>query len=102
MHVILRGVGFTTTVQISMALNEALQPLQNEIEGDYDPRLYDALWMAHLHLSLDQSQSTTFNFTFPHKNWKTENVAEISLRVSAVTQKQVVLVGLLQDFSEAT
>ena len=35
MRVILRTVGFTTTVQISMALNEALQPLQNEIEGDY-------------------------------------------------------------------
>lgn len=95
---IARGVGFTTTVQISISLNDALQPLENEIEGDYDQRLYDALWAAHFKLSLDQSPSATFNFTFPRKDWKTEEVSEVSLRVRVEVQKQVVLLGLLEDF----
>jgi hypothetical protein len=99
---IARGVGFTTEVQISINLNNALQPLQNEIDGDYDQRLYDCLWLAHFQLSLDQSQSATFGFTFPRKDWKTKEVSEISLRVRVEAQKQVVLLGLLQDFSEAT
>ena len=95
---IARGVGFTTTVQVSISLNDALQPLQNEIEGDYDQRLYDALWAAHFKLSLDQSQSATFNFTFPRKDRKTEEVSEVSLRLRVEAQKQVVLLGLLEDF----
>ena len=32
---IARGVGFATAVQVGISLHEALQPLQNEIEGDY-------------------------------------------------------------------
>jgi len=97
---IARGVGFTTTVQISIGLNDALQPLPNEIEGDYDQRLYDALWTAHFKLSLDQSQSATFNFTFPRKDWRTEKVSEISLRVRVETQKQAVLLSLMEDFRD--
>jgi hypothetical protein len=99
---IARGVGFTIAVQVGISLHEALQPLQNEIDGDYDQRLYDALWMSHFKLSLENSQSATFNFTFPRKDRKTGEDSEISLRVRAVKQKQVTLVGLLQDFSEAT
>lgn len=95
---IARGVGFTTAVQVSIRLEDALRPLQNEIDGDYDQRLYDCLWLAHFQLSLDQSQSATFNFTFPRKDWKTEEVSEISLRVRVEAQKQVVLLGLLEDF----
>jgi hypothetical protein len=95
---IARGVGFTTTVQISFSLNDALQPLQNEIEGDYDQRLYDALWAAHFKLSLDQSQSAAFNFTFPRKDGKTEKVSEIGLRLRVEAQKQVVCLGLREDF----
>jgi hypothetical protein len=98
---IARGVGFITPVRVSVSLNDALQPLQNEIDGDYDQRLYDALWVAHLKLSLDQSQSATFNFTFPRRDRKTEEVSEANLRVRVETQKQVVLLGLLQDFQEA-
>jgi hypothetical protein len=94
---IARGVGFTTAVQISITLNDMLQPLQNEMEY-YDQRLYDFLWLAHLKLSLDRSQSATFNFTFPRKDWKTEEVSEVSLRVRVEAQKQVVLLGLLEDF----
>jgi len=95
---IARGVGFTTTVQISISLNDALQPLRNEIEGDYDQRLYDALWATHFKLSLDQSPSATFNFTFPRKDWKREEVSEANLRLRVEAQKQVVLLGLLEDF----
>jgi hypothetical protein len=95
---IARGVGFTTTVGVGMHLKEALQPLQNEIDGDYDQRLYDALWMAHLNLSLDQNQSATFNFTVLRKDGKTEKVSEIGLRLRAEAQKQMVWLGLLEDF----
>lgn len=95
---IARGVGFTTAVQVSISLNDALQPLQNEIDGDYNQRLYDCLWRAHFQLSLDQSQFATFNFTFPRKDCKTEEVSEVSLRVRVEAQKQVVLLGLLRDF----
>jgi hypothetical protein len=99
---IARGVGFTTTGRIGISLNDALQPLQNEIDGDYDQHLYDILWLARFRLSLENTLCATFNFTFPRKGWKSDEVAEISLRVRAVAQKQVVLVGLLQDFSEVT
>jgi hypothetical protein len=95
---IARGVGFTTTIRVGINLNEALQPLQNEIDGDYDQRLYDALWQAYFRLSLDQSQSVTFNFTFPRQGWKREEGSEISLRVRVEVQKQVVLLGLMEDF----
>ncbi len=92
------GVGFATAAQISITLNEALQPLQNEIHGDYDQRLYDVLWQAYFRLSLDQSQSATFNFTFPRRDRKTEEVSEVRLRVRVEAQKQVVLLGLLENF----
>ena len=95
---IARGVGFTTAVHISLTLNDALEPLQNEIDGDYDQRLYDALWRAHFKLSLDQSRSATFSFTFPRKDGKTEKVSEIGLRLRVKAQKQVVLLGLMEDF----
>lgn len=95
---IARGVGFTTAVQASISLNDALQPLQNEIDGDYDQRLYDALWQAYFQFSLDQSQSATFNFTFPRQGWKREEVSEVNLRVRVEAQEQVVLIGLLEDF----
>lgn len=98
---IARGVGFTTEVQISLTLNDALESLQNEIDGGYDQRLYDCLWLAHFKLSLDRSPSATFNFTFPRRDWKAEAVCEINLRVRVEVQNQVVLLGLLKDFGEA-
>jgi hypothetical protein len=98
---IARGVGFTTAVQISIHLKDALEPHQNERDGDYDQRLYDCLWLAHFQLSIDQSQSATFNFSFTRMGCKAEEASEISLRLRAETQKQVVLLGLLKDFWEA-
>ena len=96
------GVGFTTAVQISGNLQDELQPRQNEVDGDYDQRLYDTLWLAHFKLSLENNQSATFNFTFPRKYWKPREECEISLRVRVVKEEQDVRVGLLQDFSEMT
>lgn len=95
---IARGVGFTTEVQISIALSDALQPLQNEMDENHDQRLYDCLWLAHFKLSLDRSPSATFNFAFPRKDSKTEEVSESSLRVRVEAQRQFVLLGLLEDF----
>jgi hypothetical protein len=93
-----RGVGFANKVELSLALSDALEPIQSEEDGDYDQRLYDALWLAHFQLSLDQSQSATFAFTFPRKHWKTEEITEASLRLRVEAHPQSVLVGLLPDF----
>ena len=93
-----RGVGFSNQVKVSLALRDALEPIQSEEDGDYDQRLYDALWLAHFELSLAQSQSATFAFTFPRKHWKTEEITEASLRLRVETQPQSVLVGLPADF----
>lgn len=98
---IARGVGFTTAVQFSVTLNDALQPLQNEKDENYDQRLYDCLWLAHFKLSLDRNKSVTFNFTFPRKDRKTGEVSETNLRVRMDAQEQVMLLGLLEDFQEA-
>ena len=95
---IARGVGFPTAVQVSNTLNEALQPSLNEVEGDYDQRLYNALWVAHFKLSLDQSQSGTFNFICTRKHCTTGDALEVSLRLRVEAQKQVVQLGLLKDF----
>lgn len=95
---IARGVGFANKVEVSLALSDALEPIQSEEDGDYDQRLYDALWLAHFQLFLDQSRSATFAFTFPRKHWKTEEITEASLRLRVETQLQSVLVGLLPDF----
>lgn len=95
---IARSVGFTTTAQISIALHDALEPIQNEPGGDYDQRLYDVLWRAYFQLSLDQRQSVTFNFTFPRKYEEADELTEVSLRLRVEMQGQTTFVGLLQDF----
>ncbi|GAB1469403.1 hypothetical protein MASR2M66_02790 [Chloroflexota bacterium] len=96
---IARGIGFTIPVEVSIALNDALEPLQTEDDEDYDQRLYDALWLAHHYLSLDQSHETfTFTFDFLREDKHTGKFIEASLRLRVEAQKQVVLLGLLQDF----
>jgi hypothetical protein len=95
---IARGVGFTSVVRVSNGLQEALQAGQNEIGGDYNQRLYDALWLSHFKLSLDPGQSVTFNFTFPRKEGTAEKVSEIRLRLRVEVEKQTVWLGLMEDF----
>ena len=98
-----RGIGFTIPVEVSIALSDALEPLQTEDDEDYDQRLYDALWLAHHYLSLDlrQRESVSFTFDFLREDKHTGKFIEASLRLRVEAQKQVVLLGLLQDFQEA-
>ena len=99
---IARGVGFTETVHLSIALNDAWEPRRETRESDYDQLSYDALWLAHLKLSLNQGQSATFNFVFPSCNWKTGMICTTSLRLRVEDHRQDVLLGLLPDFPEET
>ncbi len=58
------GIGFRGKVLLSVALSDALEPITTESDGDYDQRLYDALWLAHFRLTLNQVDAVTFNFAF--------------------------------------
>ena len=93
-----RGIGFTIPVEVSIALSDALEPLQTEDDDDYDQRLYDALWLAHHYLSLDQRQSFPFTFDFLREDRHAGKITEDSLRLRIEVQKQIVLLGLSQDF----
>ena len=99
---IARGVGFTETVHLSIALNDALEPRHERNESNYDQLVYDALWLANLKLSLDQSQSATLNFVFQDIDWKVKKIRDVSLRLRVQAHKPVVLLGLLSDFQEET
>ena len=57
-------LGFTKKVEISQSLSDALMPIHADDEDDHDQQLYDALWMAHHHLVLDQRPSFSFTFDF--------------------------------------
>ena len=92
------GTGFTTKVAVSIALSDALQPIANETDGDYDQRLYDALWLAHFQLSLDHCQSATFNFLFTRKHWRTEEIIDASLHLHIEVSNGQAYLGLLEDF----
>ena len=93
-----RGVGFMMPVEVSVTLSDALEALQSEDADSYDQRLYDALWLAHHYLSLNQLQSFTFTFDFLREDLLSGKFTEASLRLRVETQKQIVLLGLVQDF----
>jgi hypothetical protein len=93
-----RGVGFSTAVEISLALHDALEPISTEEDGDYEQRLFDALWMAHFELSLDHKQAANFTFNFPRKHWRTEEIMEIALRLRCEVKNKTVFLGLMEDF----
>lgn len=92
------GTGFTTKVAVSSTLSDAFEPISTEEDGNYDQRLWDALWLTHFQLSLDHNQSATFNFVFPRKHWRTEEMSEVSLCLHVEIQKDVAYLGLLEDF----
>ncbi|MBI3340129.1 MAG: hypothetical protein HY022_08365 [Chloroflexi bacterium] len=92
------GTGFTTKVAVSSTLSDALEPITTEKDGDYDQRLWDALCLAHFHLSLDHSPKAAFTFAFPRKHWRTDEVCEVSLRLNVEIQKDAAYLGLLEDF----
>ena len=92
------GVGFTHPVSISPTLSDALEPSRLETEADYDQRLYDALWLAHFELSLNDERPINFTFTFLRRHWKTEEIAETSLRLRVEGGFQGIHLGFRQDF----
>jgi hypothetical protein len=92
------GTGFTTKVAVSIALLDALQPIANETDSDYDQRLYDALWLARFQLSLDHCQSTTFNFLFTRKHLRSEEVIEATLHLHIEASNDRAYLGLPEDF----
>ena len=92
------GVGFSEPVSISLALSDALEANHLETDDDYDQRLYDALWLAHFELLLNDGRPANFTFTFPRKHWKTEELFDTSLRLRVERGSQGIRLGLKQDF----
>ena len=91
-------LGFTKKVEISQALSAALQPLHAEDEDEHDQQLYDALWMAHHRLVLDQRPSISFTFDFLRDDKILGKFTETSLRLHVEEKERLILLGLLQDF----
>lgn len=92
------GTGFTAKVAMSIALSDALQPISDETDGDYDQHLYDVLWLAYFQLSLDHCQSATFNFLFTRNHWRTEEIIDASLHLHIEVSNDQAYLGLLEDF----
>jgi len=92
------GVGFSEPVSISLVLSDALEATQLETENDYDQRLYDALWLAHFELSLNDGRSANFTFTFSRAHWKTGELSETGLRLCVEKGPQGIRLGLKTDF----
>ena len=92
------GVGFDQPVFVSVTLSDAFEAGQSEAEGEYDQRLYDALWYAHFECSLNDGRSVHITFTFPYKLQKAETAHETSLRLHVEKRSQGMFLGLLEDF----
>ena len=92
------GVGFSGPVSISLALSDALEATQLKAESDYDQRLYDALWLAHFELSLNDGRPVNFTFTFSRAHWKKGELFETSLRLHVEKDSQGIRLGLKMDF----
>lgn len=91
-------LGFTKKVEISQSLSDALMPIHTDDEDDHDQQLYDALWMAHHYLVLDQRSSFSFTFDFLRDDKINGHLVEHSLRLHVEEKEQLILLGLLQDF----
>lgn len=89
---------FPKSVNMSIALHDALERLSNGVNSDYDQYLYDALWLAHFQLSLDQNQAATFNFRIKQIVDVSGHLTTVSLRLRVEMQSSSVLLGLLEDF----
>jgi hypothetical protein len=91
-------IGFIKKVEISQSLSDALKHHHADDEADHDQQLYDALWMAHHYLVLDQRSSFSFTFDFLQDDKYNGRLTETSLRLHVEDKEQVVMLGLLQDF----
>ena len=90
-----------SSAEVSIALHDALTPFSTEEDGDYDQRLFDALWLARFELALDYRESANFTFSFPRKHWRTEKTTDTSLRLRCEAHGETIRLGLLADFQEA-
>ena len=88
-------LGFTKKVEISQSLSDALD---HGDEDDHDQQIYDALWLAHHHLSIDQRPSLSFTFDFLIDDKLRGHYVERSLRLHVEEGDHLILLGLLQDF----
>ena len=88
-------IGFTKKVEISQSLSDALQ---HGDEDDHDQQLYDALWLAHHHLVINQRPSQSFTFDYLHNDKVKGCYVEHSLRLHVEEGDYLILLGLLQDF----
>jgi hypothetical protein len=86
---IARGVGFTSPVEISVALNEALEPHQDEQEEAYDQRLFDCLWLVHLQWTLSEGEAATLNFFLGPEN----NTEERRIRFRLELHQGIIRLG---------
>ncbi len=91
-------LGFTKKVEISQSLSDALMPIHADDEDDHDQQLYDALWLAHHHLVLDQRSSFSFTFDFLRDDKISGRFIAASLRLHVEEKEQLILLGLIQDF----
>jgi hypothetical protein len=91
-------LGFTKKVEISQSLSDALKPIHAADDDDHDQQLYDALWLAHHHLVLDQRPALSFTFDFLRDDIHQGCMVEHSLRLHLEEKEGVILLGLLQDY----
>lgn len=91
-------LGFTKKVEISQSLSDALKPSHENDEDDNDQQLYDALWLAHHYLALDQRSSFSFTFDFLRDDKLRGRFVEYSLRLHVEEKEKLILLGLMQDF----
>jgi hypothetical protein len=75
-----------------------LKPFHADDEDAHDQQLYDALWMAHHYLALEQQSSFSFTFDFLWDDKHNGKFTETSLRLYLEEKEHVILLGLLQDF----
>ncbi|MGE5377397.1 MAG: hypothetical protein ACM3XO_20250 [Bacteroidota bacterium] len=93
---IARGVGFLEPVQISLSLNDALEAHQNEPDDAYPQRLFDCLWLAHLHWSLAQGEAAILNFYLE----RADSTEESRLSFRLELHQKIIRLGLPDDFQE--
>jgi hypothetical protein len=94
---IARGLGFTGQVEISPALNEALETHQDEPEEAYDQRLFDCLWLVHLQWTLSEGEAATLNFLFE----RGKPSADVRLRIRVEAQPGAIQLTLVEAFEPA-
>ena len=93
---IARGVGFTRLVEISPALSSELRSHQDEPADACNQRLFDCLWLAHLHWSLSEGEAGILNFFFE----RADSTAEGRLIFRLEPHQKTIRLGLPYDFSE--